>query len=105
MDRNTLEIMPAPKPAGRMDKIRRSLSFRRKKKPSEKLKSKETPTITTNLAPSSSCNTPTSAPNTANSTAKANETSVGASKPSLWIEDEKRVRAGNCSFQVKVYQI
>lgn len=98
MDRNNQEIVP--KPANRMDKIRRSLSFRRKKKQP----SKKDPPLTT--TPPSSSSTPpqaSSTNNTANNkTNEATSTTSTVNKPPLWIEDEKKVRAGNCSFQVKV---
>lgn len=131
----------APKPARRLDKIRRSLSFRRKKK-------SKTPAATSSggdLAQQhgggggSNMTTSISAPLTIHnatngqpaailpastsvtqdsttaakaiksaSTSQVTETTAaaassgsGASKPLLWIEDEKRVRANNCSFQVK----
>lgn len=134
-----------PKPARRLDKIRRSLSFRRKKK-------SKTPAATSSggdLAHQSgggggaNMTTSISAPLTINnvtngqpaailpasasithettatatgtgtvakaiksaSTSQVTETAAasggGASKPLLWIEDEKRVRANNCAFQVK----
>jgi len=35
------------------------------------------------------------------SAAMASTSSGAAVKPSNWIEDEKKVRAGSCSFQVK----
>lgn len=138
MDRNptTQDLTQTPKPVKRMEKIRRSLSFRRKKKtdknkfnpstemnsasPTANLTSSVSAPINVNnnnssLSASASVSksnstttqplvnniTSTTTPTTTNQT----ETNVSSApvvvKPSHWIEDEKRVRAGNCSFQVK----
>jgi hypothetical protein len=109
------------KPGRRMDKLRRSLSFARRKK-SKTLKlthqsssenSQSAPISTTLPQPQpqpqqsspSSNNLPKSASTTAvsSTTATTATTSPPASlnKPALWIEDEKKVRSGNCTFQVK----
>jgi hypothetical protein len=104
-------ILQTPKPLKRMDKIRRSLSFRKKKKSSEdirkKLQSNTSHDIQTNNGDASSSNMPTSMSVPGNitkdfsSAAMASTSSGAAVKPSNWIEDEKKVRAGSCSFQVK----
>lgn len=82
VDRQPEDSLPT-KPNRRMDKLRRSLTFRRKKKNADAIKLESTPP-----------------PATSSSTvAKTSES--GPSRPTLWLEDEKRVRAGTCSFQVK----
>jgi hypothetical protein len=130
-----------PKPQKRMDKIRRSLSFRKKKKssaggPSSRGANKElgsgsssgrkaitdTPTVTNTSQPSEQNSTDSAAAHTTNNQNSTTSTTQGAAtsttttttpatstnaqsgapnRPALWIEDERRVRAGNCSFQVK----
>lgn len=128
---NNLEL--TPKPARRMDKIRRSLSFRRKKKSAsenniqsagsqtvgkstklEALSSNSTSGVkktttdsaatTMGTATNSTANNTSSTPvvTTANTTTNGGgETTGQVARPALWVEDERRVRAGNCSFQVK----
>lgn len=152
---NQLDMQVAtPKPVKRMEKIRRSLSFRRKKKSDKQSSkyqqqpndstlptvnltssvsapinihqnnannnnssssaasasvSKSNSTTTQALVNNHNCNasnTPTTI-NTNNNTNLNNNDSTNSpppvvTKPPHWIEDEKRVRAGNCSFQVKV---
>jgi hypothetical protein len=147
MDRNNNQELTTPKPARRMDKIRRSLSFRLKKKdkhgsksqqPSQLMLDAQLPSsasyssgTTNNNSSAISSNFYTGSTQlhsggapplgshplplpTSNSTStvstlnnkNANSTTViegGAPiRPALWIEDERKVRAGNCSFQVKV---
>lgn len=112
-----------PKPTRRMDKIRRSLSFRRKKKSSSdhnlqaggglssgtqtvgrsgkldsamKKSSSEIPAV----SGAASTPTPTNTSNVTTTTANG-DTGAQVSRPALWVEDERKVRAGNCSFQVK----
>lgn len=111
VDRNQEIIAHSPKPLKRMDKIRRSLSFRKKKKSSDegrkKLSSQTSNDISTNLNLQPSANLPSSisAPvSIAKQKEAANSTGAKPTnvvKPPTWIEDEKKVRAGNCSFQVK----
>jgi hypothetical protein len=105
-----------------MDKIRRSLSFRRKKKSSDNrlkyqqdaatqsLKSERQLTGGSGCIKSNSSNQISSnilttiAPGAAPSTASIDATNCNdilTNKPQLWIEDEKRVRNSNCNFQVK----
>jgi numb-like protein len=55
-----------------------------------------TPNTTTANQPSTNT---TTLPGESSTTPAA--TSTSPARPALWIEDEKRVRAGNCSFQVK----
>lgn len=121
MDKNIQED-PIPKPAKRLDRIRRSLSFRRRKKPNDKCSTKnqlqqKSDSLINDASGSSNQPTETGAPktvstnpiskeNTSNQSnaannSSANNTENGSSKPAQWIEDEKKVRAGNCSFQVK----
>jgi numb len=155
MDRNTnnnnntsADNQLAPKPqVKRMEKIRRSLSFRRKKKSDKsktqlQLANNDHSPVTNHLP--SSVSVPANIHNNNNnslssaSVSKSNSTSTQAAstipntlptqptstttaittpnettttptttsttqvvKPPHWIEDEKRVRSGNCSFQVK----
>lgn len=159
MDRNNnnLQEIPAPKPIKRMDKLRRSLTFRKKKKDKNSPKSQQIPStqlmlqsqVPTELSYSSNNTTQNSASNTSTqlnnnisslattsmpqiytsqsnhnttassisikqmaSNATTNDTTTnavtatvipptGPARPILWIEDEKKVRAGSCSFQVK----
>lgn len=157
MDRNNVtppELNQQQKPVKRMEKIRRSLSFRRKKK-SDKLSKQLTmngdspvnnlpssisapinvnnnnnssSSASANVSKSNSTTTqalvanhhttivqgttmpPTTNSNSIQSDTAANNTNAAApattpissvAKPPHWIEDEKKVRAGNCSFQVK----
>jgi hypothetical protein len=111
----TLDLA-TPKPARRMDKIRRSLSFRLKKKSSSSTsnnnKNKKEPSGGRKaITESSSNNTTTNNNNNNNSNNESNSNnntnnnstnSSAPARPVLWVEDEKKVRAGNCSFQVKV---
>ena len=113
-----------------MDKIRRSLSFRRKKKtdkraqlqqqqsqdaqasslPIDSLKTSvsEPVALSTSKAEEKHSSTKTESPsqkNVVNSSSTTNIKSQSASsamKPAHWLEDEKRVKSGTCSFQVKV---
>ncbi|CAF1030367.1 unnamed protein product [Brachionus calyciflorus] len=89
VDRQPVDNL-TPKPNRRMDKLRRSLTFRRKKKPNNELVSKTETALTTTTTTSAT------KPDTT-----TNSTSTNPNRPALWIEDEKRVRAGTCSFQVK----
>ena len=141
---NTVAEFTAPKPARRMDKIRRSLSFRRKKKSksgggggggggsratdttTNRMKAiTEQPSVSTGqptigsdpasnssntaaVAATASANNNSNNNNSKNSTTAsvtsgaAAATATGApSRPALWVDDERRVRAGSCSFQVK----
>ena len=107
-----------------MDKIRRSLSFRRIKKKSDKnaqtQKSKTDTNIQSSASQSQQPSTATTANNISNlnninqssnqtiqsvnntnTLSNPNSSSDAPARPALWIEDEKRVKAGNCSFQVK----
>ena len=152
MDRNNNLELATPKPARRMDKIRRSLSFRLKKKdkhgsksqqPSQLMLDAQIPssasyssgttnnnssaissnfyTGSTQLHSASTGPTPVSLPlpasnststvstlnnnnNNNKNSSQNNTVSEGGApiRPPLWIEDERKVRAGNCSFQVKV---
>jgi hypothetical protein len=148
MDRNNNLELATPKPARRMDKIRRSLSFRLKKKdkhgsksqqPSQLMLDAQIPSSasyssgTTNnnssaissnfytgstqlhsastgpapvslpLPASNSTSTVSTLNNNKNTSQNNTVTEGGAPiRPPLWIEDERKVRAGNCSFQVKV---
>lgn len=135
MDRNNNQELATPKPTRRMDKIRRSLSFRRKKKDKNGTKSQQpsqfmlepqipssasyssgttnnnssaissnlfTGTTSIALPGNSASAAAAAAPSAAN--AKTSNTTTNADspvRPPLWIEDERKVRAGNCSFQVK----
>ena len=130
MDRNNQEMLAqTPKPAiKRMDKIRRSLSFRRKKKQPAtdedsgkghrvKLQSQlstenQTSSLTANLtssvsaplAMSTALSTTPGGQNASTPPGSVKTDSTAkpvAVKPTHWVEDEKKVRAGNCSFQVK----
>ncbi len=107
VDRNQEIIAQSPKPIKRMDKIRRSLSFRKKKKiPDESRKklSSQTSNDISNNQPSSNLPSSISAPvsiNKQKETSSSSTKSTNVVKPTTWIEDEKKVRAGNCSFQVK----
>ena len=109
VDKNNDVILQTPKPMKRMDKIRRSLSFRKKKKSDESRKKLQSQTTNDLQITSAQANmtTSNSAPNGIVSKAKdqspnAAEVKPGqVVKPPNWIEDEKKVRAGNCSFQVK----
>ncbi len=107
-------ILQQEKPLKRMDKIRRSLSFRKKKKDVNRkmLQSNTSHDIQTNNSDLPSNNIPMSMSVPGNMT-KSDMVSSGSGavssdkpagtilKPSNWIEDEKKVRAGSCSFQVK----
>jgi numb-like protein len=77
----------------RLGKFRRSLTFRRKnnKKSLDKQQSK--------LKSSSDSNNEPQQQST--EAAATNATQNSSTKPALWVEDEKRVKAGTCSFQVK----
>lgn len=109
-----------PKPARRMDRIRRSLSFRRKKKSSSEyniqsgsqtvgkaggtsaLAIKKSNSETQAVAGTTANGPSTATSSTINNTATpSNGEAAPVTRPHLWIEDEKKVRAGNCSFQVK----
>lgn len=109
-----------PKPARRMDRIRRSLSFRRKKKSSSEyniqsgsqtvgkaggtsaLAIKKSNSETQAVAGTTANGPSTATSSTINNTATpSNGDAAPVTRPHLWIEDEKKVRAGNCSFQVK----
>jgi hypothetical protein len=119
-----------PKPARRMDKIRRSLSFRKKKKSSKSNKDSAATASTSGggggrkaitdqpTASQQVTSEPNSIASTANNTTNQNSTTTataatpptavatttsttGPNRPALWVEDERRVRGGNCSFQVK----
>ena len=76
-----------PKPQRRFDKIRRSLSLRKKKNKQP-------------AAPIQAATTTTAAATTTNATEKEKYT-IDASKPTSWQDDERRVREGTCSFHVK----
>lgn len=85
VDRQPTESL-TPKANRRMDKLRRSLTFRRKKKPADAQKLDSTPPPPPSTTPASTA-------------VKSAES--GSARPALWLDDEKRVRAGTCSFQVK----
>ena len=104
--------LQTPKPNKRMDKIRRSLSFRKKKKHSDEGRSKLQSQTSSDLhgsaqmqatpgAMSASASVPTSIAGLRPKEASASGEKAASVKPATWVEDEKRVRAGNCSFQVK----
>lgn len=108
-------VLQTPKPAmKRMDKIRRSLSFRKKKKSHDdghrKLQSQTSNDLHSSFQQqaTSGSSLPVSASVPAGiSTGKSSKdpTPPGEKplsvKPPTWVEDEKKVRAGSCSFQVK----
>ncbi len=74
-----------------MDRLRRTLSFRSRKKG--------------NLAAAANnhSSTPTPAPaKTGNNSTTTTTTTTTESKPLQWQDDEKAVRVGACSFNVKV---
>jgi hypothetical protein len=66
-----------------MDRLRRTLSFRSKKKE----------------------NISTDTPSSTLTTKNGNNTKTAEGKPLQWQDDEKSVRVGNCSFHVKVNKI
>lgn len=116
-------VLQTPKPLKRMDKIRRSLSFRKKKKSTnenvrKKLQSQTENEISNQEVETSQIPSSLSVPtnlvrNNINKevmqhvpvSSTGGETVVASNKtvvkPANWIDDEKKVRAGNCSFQVK----
>lgn len=91
------ELLPRKKPR-QMDRLRRTLSFRSRKKGNtsnnnnnNNTNHSSTPAATSAVKNgSSTTTTTTTAPTTADS------------KPSQWQDDEKSVRVGACSFTVKV---
>ena len=127
MDRNNQEMLAqTPKPViKRMDKIRRSLSFRRKKKQpaadedsakghrvklqtqlstenqSSSLTANLTSSVSAPLAMSTALSSGQNASTPPGSVKTDSQAKPVAVKPAHWVEDEKKVRAGNCSFQVK----
>lgn len=107
-----------PKPQRRMDKIRRSLSFRKKKnkhKSDQPLSQSSQPTTsitqpipppqsTTSIANSTISQAQQTSQNSMSSTSiqqQDNKYQIDSSKPTSWQEDERKVRDGNCSFHVK----
>ena len=77
------------KPQSRMNKIRRSLSFRKKKTKKEPQQQQPIIPATTTAAAIAT-------------TASTNEKyTIDTTKPTSWQEDERRVRDGTCSFHVK----
>lgn len=109
--RITTQDVVLQKPAmKRMDKIRRSLSFRKKKKSNDhmKLQSQTSNDLHSSTQQQTGSNLPVSASvPTSISTGKPSKEPAPPGdktlsvKPPTWIEDEKKVRAGSCSFQVK----
>jgi len=84
---------PKLQPKDRLGKFRRSLTFRRKnntKKSLDKQQSKLKSSSDSNNQAQQQAADSAATPSTSTST-----------KPTLWVEDEKRVKAGTCSFQVK----
>ncbi len=105
MDKQTHEE-PIQKPSRGMERIRKSLSFRRKKK---SLDLNHTDTKSENVNTNSNQQPDTGTKSNlkenliTNVNPVANPINENSSvKPELWIEDEKKVKTGNCSFQVKV---
>ena len=103
------ELFPRKKHR-QMDRLRRTLSFRSRKKGNTSNNNNNnnhasTP-ITASLAKNGSAATTTAAAAAATTTTTTTTTSATTttadSKPSQWQDDEKSVRVGACNFNVKV---
>ena len=85
------------KKSRQMDRLRRTLSFRSRKKHEHRAQAN------TATAAAASPTTTTLPPTTTTTTAPKNGTATTPdSKPVQWQDDEKSVRVGACSFTVKV---
>lgn len=91
------ELFPKKKPR-QMDRLRRTLSFRSRKKGNTNTNNNNhASTPTTSSAKNGSSTTTAAA-----TTTTAPTITTADNKPSQWQDDEKSVRVGACSFNVKV---
>lgn len=91
------ELLPRKKPR-QMDRLRRTLSFRsRKKGNASNNNNNHSSTPATTSAVKNGSSTTATTTNTITS-----PSTTADSKPSQWQDDEKSVRIGACSFTVKV---
>jgi hypothetical protein len=85
-----------------MDRLRRTLSFRSRKKNNAAANNNNNNHQTSNTATTTTTAGTSSIKNGNGTPAITTTTTTADNKPSQWQDDEKSVRVGACSFNVKV---
>ncbi len=83
-----------------MDRLRRTLSFRSRKKGNAANNNNNN----NNHSSTTTTATPAAIKNGNNATTTTTTTTITENKPAQWQDDEKSVRVGACSFNVKVFK-